>query len=153
MGLTCDLPFEIPFMQFIIGVDYSSNKKSFGPMAGLIIEARKFYFQAIFVDSWTSAYGSKELSQKEIDYWRSKGCVGDPSYIRGFDPNSWYRIKFLYALSDNIDIGAVGERFYGTCLDAEYKLSKLFKFKFMFGHDFEFSKDVFCFGLLFNLNK
>ena len=147
LDLKVGITYDYIYGKFIVGAGCSGNKKYFGPLIGLDFIRERWFFQALGLYSMNSAFKS-HYSKEYIDQYQS---WDKPIYIRGFDPNSWYKVKLLYSISHDIDIGVVSERFYGTCLASEYKFNKLIKFKFMFGRDMEFSKNMFSFGLLFNM--
>lgn len=133
--------------KLIFGAGTSSNKKYFGPLVGLSFEKGNLYFQVLGLYSATTAYKS-EYSQEYIEKYKD---FGKPIYVRGFDPNSWYRIKILYSASEKFDVGLTSERFYGTVLTAELNIGGNKKIKLGFGRDLEFQKNVFQFGFMLNM--
>jgi len=141
LNIQTGMTFNFLNGQFIFGVGYSGNMYYFGPLVGFNFEKDKFKFQFLGLYATSTPYKSHYSKEKE--------CVPQ-IYIRGFDPNSFYKVKLAYSLSNKVDIGILSERHYGTGLFSEYELSKLIVFKFVFGRDFELSKEnMFCFGLLF----
>lgn len=129
-------------VKIIIGAGVSFNKSYFGPLAGFSFNNKKVYFQALGLLATYTPYKSNYTSEQE--------CV-PRIYIKDFDPNSWYRIKLLYSISNHLEMGIISERFYGTGLISEYSLSRSLKFKFMFGRELEVDESVFQFGLMLKM--
>ena len=87
--------------------------------------------------------------QKDKLYFQALGLL-DIKHPEGYDPNSWYKVQLLYSLSDHLDMGVVSERLYGTGIVSEYNLGST-KFKFMYGKEMEFNKDVYQFSVMLKM--
>lgn len=118
------LTYEYGCSKIIFGTGFSFTKSYLCPLLGFSLQKDKLYFQAV-------------------------GLL-DINHANGYDPNSWYKAQLLYSLSDHLDMGVVSERFYGTGIVSEYNLGSV-KFKFMYGKELEFDKNVFQFSLMLKM--
>lgn len=120
LGLT----YEYGSSKIVFGTGLSFTKGYLCPLLGFILQKEKFYFLAI--------------------------GFYDAKHETGYDPNSWYKIQFLYSLSDHLDMGFVSERFYGIGIVSVYNLGSA-KFKFMYGKETEFNKEVYQLSLMLKM--
>jgi hypothetical protein len=141
LNLKAGLTFGSKCAKLIVGASFSGNKDYFGPLLGMTLSGRHWYFQALGLYATNTIYKAHYSEQEELV---------PHIYICGFDPNSWYRIKCLCSISKQAKIGVISERFYGTGPISEYDLGTC-TFKFMFGKDLEFDENVFQFGLMFKI--
>ena len=118
------LTYEYGLSKIIFGTGFPFTKSYLCPLLGYSLQKDKLYFQAL-------------------------GLL-DIKHAEGYDPNSWYKIQLLYSLSDHLDMGVISERLYGTGIVSEYNLGSV-KFKFMYGKEIEFNKDVYQFSLLLKI--
>ncbi|MDA3802500.1 MAG: hypothetical protein PF488_01205 [Patescibacteria group bacterium] len=135
------------------GIAYQSGQRYFGPIAGFYITKDKWEIKAFGVYALNTAY-KDQYSEEELSEIPQ---YGSPVYIRGFDPNSWYRASLEYKLTKRFTLGLQSERFYGTNFSGRYDLKKSWRdmdklyIKALSGWDFEFKHNTFFMGLVFVL--
>lgn len=128
----------------------SLNQISFGPFLGLYLDYGRWSFKATGVYSVASPFKSNH-SQDSTDIYGNRLV-----HIKGIDPNSWYKASIVYAVTDNLKIGAVSERFYSNCgLSGEYEFKTKgdrivsgIKLRVVAGRNLEINQNCFQFGIL-----
>ncbi len=155
LGISIALSYDfvsdnLVWYKTFLGIAYQSGQMFVGPTGGVYITKNKLQIKAFGCYSLNTAYKnyySEELIKKYAP-------LGDPVYIKGFDPNSWYFISINYQLKDRLSLGISSERFYGTNFTAQYDLKTSWRdmdklyVKAMSGFDFEFKQNTFFMGLV-----
>ncbi|GEM_PF-2428836 len=117
LGLSYDFDsYTFGKVKLFAGAGLDLVKSCFGPLVGVYIDKGNWSLRALGVYSLTTAYKS-EYSEEDLEKF---GGYGDPVYIRGFDPNSWYKFFLSYSFDKNLKAGIISERFLATGLFAEY---------------------------------
>lgn len=148
LGLTYNIGDDL---KIIGGIGAGAGKRYFGPLAGLRFKSGRISFDALGVYATITAFKS-EYSEEYLQKYTNLN-YGKPIYIRGFDPNSWYRASILYSVTDNFEAGVVSERFYLTGITVGYgkEISsdyvKSLKLKASIGRNFEFSVNGLSIGM------
>ena len=143
-------------VKFLLGFGSDTGKSALGPMAGV------FYFRDRLNIKLLGLYGvltpfKSEYSQEYLDKYR---MYGNPVYIRGFDPNSWWRFDLAYKINENFEAGLKSERFYVSGVTAAYRITegsqettyfKNLKIRTIVGQNLEFKKFIVFLGLSMNI--
>ncbi|MCF7795350.1 hypothetical protein K9M50_03255 [Patescibacteria group bacterium] len=143
------------------GVNFQTGKSVLGPTAGVYLNEGKWSLKAYGSYSLLSAYKDSYSKETLAEYERLYGAYGyeeeDLIYIKGFDPSSWYRLNLSYQVNNDLNLGIISERFYGTGLFSEYSLKfksrnlKDFRLKSIIGQNFEFNFVVCYLGVIMYL--
>lgn len=107
-------------MRYRLGIGYIANKSSFGVSSGIAIMKNKMDFTAFGYLSLITVYKSEYPHSIRDDLLQQ--IYGEHIYIKGFDPNSWYKISLSYKINQYTKFGIIAERFYMYGLFAEYNL-------------------------------
>jgi len=140
-------------VKLFAGASLDLGKSCFGPLFGVYIDKGKWSLKAMGVYSLATAYKS-EYSEEFYE----RHDHDDPVFIRGFDPNSWYKFSFSYSLNKSLKVGMISERFYSSGLFAEYdfkinpRQSLLnFKLRVISGRNFESKQNCFSAGVIMEI--
>lgn len=96
------------------GASFDPEKSYLGPLLGIYADKGRWSLKAMGAYSMLTAYKA-EYSDEEL-------AAGKPIYIKGFDPNSWWKFSLSYSLSKSLAMGIISERFYSSGAFAEYTL-------------------------------
>jgi len=123
LGISIALSYDfvsdnLVWYKTFLGIAYQSGQMFVGPTGGVYITKNKLQIKAFGCYSLNTAY--KDYYSEELI--KKYAPLGDPVYIKDFDPNSWYFISINYQLKDRLSLGISSERFYGTNFTAQYDL-------------------------------
>lgn len=149
LGISYDFKTQAGVIKVFAGLGGGMCKLYIGPMAGIYINQEKWSFKAMGLYSLATAYRA-DYSEDYIIAQGEQNVV----YIRGFDPNSWYRFSAKYSLTENLKLGIISERFYSTGLVAEYEINRYpsagLTLKTIIGKNLEINQNCYNIGLSIN---
>jgi hypothetical protein len=156
LGISLALSYDfvtnnLTWYKTFLGLAYQSGQMYFGPMAGIYVSHGEWELKAFGVYAIKSAYKDHYEDESMNKY---SPIYGEPVYIKGFDPNSWYKVSINYQMTKRFNLGIQSERFYGTNFVGLYDLQTSWRdmdelyVKAMSGFDFEFKHNTFFMGLV-----
>jgi len=139
-------------VKLFAGANLDLGKLYFGPLLGIHINKERWSLRAMGVYSLATAYKS-EYPEGSQRYNHS-----NPVFIRGFDPNSWYKFSFSYSLNKSFRMGVISERFYASGLFIEHdlrvnsqQLLQNLRLRVALGRNFESKQNCFSAGVAMDL--